>query len=158
MRTSVLCSVISGELPLTISWYKNLSPLSSIHSDVEIVSLGEFTSNLKITNVQRVHAGNYTCQAKNNLRGTSASYSAQMVVQGKRCLLCAACVLSICHLTRVVYDFIIFTTVHSYSQQRQLLLQSTCVAFTCNSFLMGTSVSTLSFFSHSPLHSPLGQK
>lgn len=83
MRTSVLCSVISGESPLTISWYKNSQQLESVHSDVEILSLGEFTSNLKISSVRREHAGNYTCQAKSNIKATSTSYSAEMVVQGE---------------------------------------------------------------------------
>lgn len=79
MRTSVLCSIISGDSPLTITWFKDHELLQNVHPDVEILTLGEFTSTLRIPSVRREHAGNYTCLAK-SFKATT-SFSAQMVVQ-----------------------------------------------------------------------------
>ena len=80
MRTSVLCSIISGDSPLTITWFKDHELLQNVHPDVEILTLGEFTSTLRIPSVRREHSGNYTCQAKSFK--ASSSFSAEMVVQG----------------------------------------------------------------------------
>lgn len=79
MRTSVLCSVVSGDSPLTITWFKDHSLLQNVHPDVEVLTLGEFTSALRLPSVRRQHSGNYTCQAK-TFRSTSA-FSAELRVQ-----------------------------------------------------------------------------
>ena len=81
MRTSVLCSVISGESPLTIVWFKDRELLQNKHADIEVLALGEFTSALRIPSLKSEHSGNYTCQAK-SFRSTS-SFSAEMLVQGE---------------------------------------------------------------------------
>lgn len=81
MRTSVLCSVTSGESPLTITWFKNHDLLQTAHPEIEILSLGDFTSTVRINSVRRDHSGNYTCQAK-SFKGSPASFTAEMVVQG----------------------------------------------------------------------------
>jgi len=83
MRTSVLCSVTSGDSPITITWYKNHDLLQNVHPDIEILSLGEFTSSIRISSVRRDHSGNYTCQAK-SFKGSPASFTAEMIVQGMK--------------------------------------------------------------------------
>ncbi|KAI1290317.1 Down syndrome cell adhesion molecule-like protein Dscam2 [Halotydeus destructor] len=78
MRTTVMCSVLSGDSPLSITWYKDGVELKSVHSEVEIISLGEFTSTLRIPIVLRSHAGNYTCSAR--LARVTTNFTTEMVV------------------------------------------------------------------------------
>lgn len=85
MRTSVLCSVTSGESPITIAWYKNHEVLQNVHPDIEILTLGEFTSAVRISSVRRDHSGNYTCQAKAFMR-SPVSFTAELIVHGKNTL------------------------------------------------------------------------
>lgn len=83
MRTTVVCSVLSGETPLAISWFKDGRPLQSVHADAEMVRLGDFTASLKLKNIQRKHAGNYTCKASHaNIPHVYSTYTALMQVQG----------------------------------------------------------------------------
>ncbi|RWS16809.1 Down syndrome cell adhesion molecule-like protein Dscam2 [Dinothrombium tinctorium] len=66
MRTSVICSVIAGDLPITIKWYKNGQLLdATLDSKYQIVALNDFVSSLTITRVDRHYSGNYTCKASN---------------------------------------------------------------------------------------------
>lgn len=44
MRTTVVCSVLSGEPPLTFAWIKDGRPLHLAHPDADAQRYGEFTS------------------------------------------------------------------------------------------------------------------
>ncbi|XP_067138886.1 cell adhesion molecule Dscam1-like isoform X1 [Centruroides vittatus] len=79
MRTMVVCSVLTGEPPITIEWFKDNHPLSPANWDIQLASLGEFTSSLTIANVTRHHAGNYTCRATSGTARTS--YTTYMAVR-----------------------------------------------------------------------------
>ncbi|RWS28626.1 cell adhesion molecule-like protein, partial [Leptotrombidium deliense] len=79
MRTTVVCSVLSGESPISVNWFKNGQLVKHMHPEVEILSLGEFTSTLRFASVQRNHSGNYTCKASSVM--VSSNYTAPMVVQ-----------------------------------------------------------------------------
>ena len=86
MRSMVLCTVLSKnvEPPLSFLWLKDGKPLQSVHPDAETVQIDQFTTSLTLSNIERRHAGNYTCRA------TSASnphiwstFTSVMVVLGK---------------------------------------------------------------------------
>lgn len=84
MRTIVVCSVVSGELPLVINWYKDGNDLRSVHPEVEILRLGDFTSSLRISSIARKHTGNYTCKASHAVfPHISTAFTAFMSVSGK---------------------------------------------------------------------------
>ena len=84
MRATVVCSILSGELPIRISWFKDGSDLRSVHPEAETVRLGDFTSSLSISNIQRRHSGNYTCKAAHaHLTHVSSTFTSPMTVSGK---------------------------------------------------------------------------
>lgn len=63
-RASLTCTVIKGDLPLTITWNKDGHPLKSkMHST--ITQVDQFNSILVIDSVSPQHNGNYSCVARN---------------------------------------------------------------------------------------------
>ncbi|XP_077560091.1 cell adhesion molecule Dscam1-like isoform X2 [Haemaphysalis longicornis] len=78
MRTTVVCSVLSGESPMVIDWLKDGAPLSEIHPEAKITHLGDFASSLTMDNVTRRHSGNYSCKAASGI--ATANYTARMDV------------------------------------------------------------------------------
>ncbi|KAL3204028.1 hypothetical protein MRX96_011857 [Rhipicephalus microplus] len=81
MRTTVVCSVLSGESPMDIDWLKDGAPLSDVHPEAKITRLGDFASSLTMDNVTRRHSGNYSCKATSGI--ATANYTARMDVSGK---------------------------------------------------------------------------
>ncbi|KAI5734243.1 hypothetical protein M8J77_004297 [Diaphorina citri] len=75
VRTQVACVVQSGDLPLSLQWYKNGLAISQ--PDISITS-AQYSSILSIERVARGHAGNYTCVATNAAKSTQAT--AQLIV------------------------------------------------------------------------------
>ena len=78
----LLCTVIKGDDPLSISWSmkgENLGP----GPDITTSQLGTRTSMLMISSVTYRHLGYYTCTAT-NLAG-SASITAELKVNGNYC-------------------------------------------------------------------------
>lgn len=82
-RSSVLCTISSGDLPVTIQWLKDGQLLSKSLADAKKITIKPDLdqSTLKLNQVKLEHAGNYTCLAKN--RAGVASYSAQLIVHGE---------------------------------------------------------------------------
>ncbi|KAH7953305.1 hypothetical protein HPB49_007010 [Dermacentor silvarum] len=78
MRTTVVCSVLSGESPMDIDWLKDGAPLSDIHPEAKITRLGDYASSLTMDNVTRRHSGNYSCKATSGI--ATANYTARMDV------------------------------------------------------------------------------
>lgn len=64
MRTEVMCSASSGDLPINISWTKDGTSLANIE-DVRIDERSQYSSILTITKVTPRHSGNYTCKISN---------------------------------------------------------------------------------------------
>ena len=88
MRTTVVCSILSGELPILISWFKDGQDLSRVHPEAETLRMGDYTASLKISNVQRKHSGNYTCKASHaNFPHIFSTYTSHMSVSGNVTLL-----------------------------------------------------------------------
>ncbi|KAK7578218.1 hypothetical protein V9T40_010423 [Parthenolecanium corni] len=63
-RASLTCTVIKGDLPLTISWSKDGHPFKSKQHST-ITQVDQFNSILVIDNVTPHHSGNYSCIARN---------------------------------------------------------------------------------------------
>ncbi|CAN8027485.1 unnamed protein product [Ixodes persulcatus] len=78
MRTTVVCSVLSGEPPVEIDWLKDSAPLSEVHPEAKITRLGDFASSLTMDNVTRRHSGNYSCKATSGIATTN--YTSRMDV------------------------------------------------------------------------------
>lgn len=79
MRAQVSCSIISGDLPITITWRKDGGPLPQ-ENDVQ-EQHHQFVSNLLFSDLAARHSGHYTCIASN--AAAVSNYTAKLVVQGK---------------------------------------------------------------------------
>lgn len=86
MRASVVCSVVSGDPPITIKWFKDGREIgtgsSSTDPMLKIVSITEFVSSLIIDRLDRSFSGNYTCKASSDFAG-SANHTARLSVRSK---------------------------------------------------------------------------
>lgn len=80
MRARVLCTVVKGDLPLQISWFKDTN---SIPADLGIViqQADDFSSSLTFRSVTYKHRGNYTCIATNSV--ATVNYTTDLLVYGK---------------------------------------------------------------------------
>ena len=96
MRTSVICSVTSGDAPVTMNWLRNnqlitstdqasglSSSLASPESKLQfqIVSLNQFVSSLLINKLSSEYSANYTCTSSNSV-GT-ANHTAFLQVKSR---------------------------------------------------------------------------
>ncbi|ESO90668.1 hypothetical protein LOTGIDRAFT_163888 [Lottia gigantea] len=77
-RIMISCVVSSGDLPITIGWYKDNNPIPH-DLGVVIQTIGPFSSLLSISDVSPRHNGNYTCYASNAAAYTN--YTAPLHVQ-----------------------------------------------------------------------------
>lgn len=86
MRASVVCSVVSGDPPITIKWFKDGRDIQSAgspsNSMLKVVSITEFVSSLIIDRLDRSFSGNYTCRASSDFAG-SANHTARLSVRSK---------------------------------------------------------------------------
>lgn len=83
-RATAVCSVISGDPPITLQWLKNGQPLldqltRSADPHIQVLNIKEFISSLIITNITRRHQGVYTCLA--TTPNTSSNRTAIMRVK-----------------------------------------------------------------------------
>lgn len=78
-RLQVLCSVTSGDDPLTLQWHKDTIPIVS-SPDFMINNMGSKMSLLVLQDIDMRHTGRYTCIATNPVG--QASYSTQLNVKG----------------------------------------------------------------------------
>lgn len=78
-HATLQCSVIEGDLPMTISWIFHGRDLSS-QMGIETVKIGKRLNVLTIESVAAFHMGNYTCVATNG--AGSENYTAELVVRG----------------------------------------------------------------------------
>jgi len=82
-RSSVLCTISSGDLPVAISWLKDGQLLTPSIAQAKriIIKPDSDQSTLKFASVRLDQAGNYTCVAKN--RAGIQAHSAPLVVHGE---------------------------------------------------------------------------
>ncbi|KAK3933321.1 Down syndrome cell adhesion molecule-like protein Dscam2, partial [Frankliniella fusca] len=76
-RLQVSCSIMSGDLPISIEWRKDGRPLPADPSVSE--QQHQFASNLLFSDLGARHSGSYTCVASN--AAASANFTAPLVVR-----------------------------------------------------------------------------
>ncbi|XP_039276469.1 Down syndrome cell adhesion molecule-like protein Dscam2 [Nilaparvata lugens] len=76
-RTQLSCTIVSGDFPIDISWYKDSRPLSP-DSDLQEQN-HNFVSVLLFRKLAARHAGHYTCVARNAAAQTN--YTAKLVIR-----------------------------------------------------------------------------
>ncbi|XP_075215283.1 cell adhesion molecule Dscam2-like [Lycorma delicatula] len=76
-RAHVVCVIMSGDLPIEITWNKDGRPLTH-DADVQEQSM-QFVSNLVFTKLNARHAGYYTCVAKNAAAQTN--HTARLIIK-----------------------------------------------------------------------------
>lgn len=74
------CSVVSGDLPVTIMWTYPHDNLTPSDMGISIMKVADRVSLLTISVLQAHHWGNYTCVAE-NVAGVSV-YSTPLVING----------------------------------------------------------------------------
>ncbi|XP_071538976.1 cell adhesion molecule Dscam2-like isoform X2 [Panulirus ornatus] len=77
MRLSVACSLLSGDLPISLRWSRNGRPLP--RDPVLTETHSQFFSNLVFADIRGRHAGEYTCTASNS--AASSTVTATMHVR-----------------------------------------------------------------------------
>ncbi|XP_043927506.1 Down syndrome cell adhesion molecule isoform X2 [Protopterus annectens] len=76
-RVFIPCVVISGDLPITITWQKDRKPIpASLNVTIDNI---DFTSSLRISNLSLMHNGNYTCIARND--AAAVEHQSQLIVR-----------------------------------------------------------------------------
>lgn len=63
-RASLTCSVVKGDLPLTVLWRKDGRSIDPSHH-MTIKQVDQYTSILVIENLASDHTGNYSCAVRN---------------------------------------------------------------------------------------------
>lgn len=64
-RASLTCSVVKGDLPLTITWRKDGRPIDPSQLSMSIKHVDQYNSILVIENLGSDHTGNYSCCVRN---------------------------------------------------------------------------------------------
>ncbi|XP_078002609.1 cell adhesion molecule DSCAM [Phascolarctos cinereus] len=76
-RVFIPCVVVSGDLPITITWQKDGRPIpASLGVTIDNI---DFTSSLRISNLSLMHNGNYTCIARND--AAAVEHQSQLIVR-----------------------------------------------------------------------------
>ena len=121
-RVFIPCVVVSGDLPITITWQKDGRPIpASLGVTIDNI---DFTSSLRISNLSLMHNGNYTCIARNE--AAAVEHQSQLIVRGKEGLrlhaICAVkfyacqwCFLEILKVTRIPIQTHAHTNTHTHT-------------------------------------------
>lgn len=80
-RASLTCSVIKGDLPLTITWRKD-NRIIDASQHISIKQVDHYNSILVIENLGPDHTGNYSCQVRNSAAEVEIAQS--LLVNGKQ--------------------------------------------------------------------------
>ncbi|XP_052566813.1 cell adhesion molecule Dscam2 isoform X6 [Culex pipiens pallens] len=71
-RASITCSVIKGDIPLTINWKKDGRPIDPSQR-MSVTQVDQYNSILVIENLSADHTGNYSCVVRNSASETEDS-------------------------------------------------------------------------------------
>nr|XP_027200228.1 Down syndrome cell adhesion molecule-like protein Dscam2 isoform X2 [Dermatophagoides pteronyssinus] len=78
-RYNLLCTVVKGDPPIKVEWYKDGKKLSiGSFPHTNIIHVTDYSVTLAFESVQPDHRGNYTCVASNG--AGSSSHSATMII------------------------------------------------------------------------------
>lgn len=78
VRAQVSCVIEKGDPPFTIMWFKDRHPLPT--EGLKVIGWDTHSSTVMVDQLMSRHAGNYTCQVKNEV--ASDEHTAQLVVSG----------------------------------------------------------------------------
>lgn len=78
--TGVQCIVVKGDLPVTIKWILNSSPIVSGENGITILKMSIKNSILNIASVEEMHRGIFKCIVEND--AGVAEYSSELHVKG----------------------------------------------------------------------------
>ncbi|KAG5890611.1 hypothetical protein JTB14_005121 [Gonioctena quinquepunctata] len=73
----VSCTAFEGDMPIYIDWLLNGASLEEF-PEISLSTVGKRTSFLSIDSVSYTHAGNYTCQAKN--QASTSTFTSELQV------------------------------------------------------------------------------
>ncbi|XP_052861472.1 cell adhesion molecule Dscam2 isoform X2 [Anopheles cruzii] len=73
-RASITCSVIKGDIPLTITWRKDGRPIDPTQR-MSVTQVDQYNSILLIENLSADHTGNYSCVVRNTAAETEGHQS-----------------------------------------------------------------------------------
>lgn len=79
-RASIPCSVLKGDLPISIKWLKNRVSIET-GQGISITQVDNYNSILVIEHLSAVHSANYTCVVSNP--AASMESSQMLLVNGK---------------------------------------------------------------------------
>lgn len=77
-RSKIMCTVMKGDPPFVIKWFKNNKSLE--HQSKNVVILDDYSVALVFSNVSLADRGNYTCVASNAV--ASANHTSVAIVHG----------------------------------------------------------------------------
>lgn len=78
--TGVQCIIVKGDLPVTIKWLLNSSPILSGLNGITVMKMSNKNSILNIASVEEIHRGTFECIAENKAGFTA--HSSQLHVNG----------------------------------------------------------------------------
>ena len=81
MSVITTCSILTGDPPIHVEWFKDNEPLDFSSLQVHRNEMGDLGSSLVFRSVGPAQAGNYTCLAKN--RVGEDRFTAPMIVRSK---------------------------------------------------------------------------
>lgn len=80
-RASLTCSVVKGDVPLTISWRKDGRPIELASQHMSVKSVDQYNSILVIDHLVAEHTGNFSCCVRN--AAAEVESSQRLLVNGK---------------------------------------------------------------------------
>lgn len=80
-RASITCSVIKGDIPLTITWKKDGRAIDPSQR-MSVTQVDQYNSILVIENLSADHTGNYSCVVRNTASETEGSQA--LLVNGNQ--------------------------------------------------------------------------
>ena len=81
-RASLTCSIIKGDIPLTLSWHKDGRSIDSSSQQISVKTVDQYNSILVIENLKYDHTGNYSCVVRNIAAEVETSQT--ILVNGKQ--------------------------------------------------------------------------
>jgi hypothetical protein len=80
-RASLTCSVVKGDLPLTITWRKDGRPIDPSQR-MTVTQVDQYNSILVIDHLSADHSGNYSCVVRNS--AAEVDNTQALLVNGNR--------------------------------------------------------------------------
>ena len=79
-RASIPCSILKGDLPISIKWLKNSVPIEASQG-IAITQVDNYNSILVIEHLSAIHTANYTCVVENPAAAMESTQT--LLVNGK---------------------------------------------------------------------------